>query len=147
MQIFIIIKVLDYHVSKEDIGADFEKFFDIVFPFHTHETEEVNQVFSEIEKKQVLPSYFLQFWVDCQEVSDTNMQLVKFENLRNWVHIHHLYCQSHFLLKKQNNSRKAGRQTLRSYLRLCFLFIDMRLKMSIRFIVKLKRSGHPLLIS
>lgn len=85
---FIITKVPDYNISKEGMQADFEKFFEIVFPFYTHETAEVNLDSGEIEKKQVLPSYFLQVKVAYQKVPDPDMEPVKLENFQKFLGSH-----------------------------------------------------------
>nr|TKW42472.1 hypothetical protein SEVIR_1G387400v2 [Setaria viridis] len=65
---FTITKVPEYNISKDGMKEDFKKFFEILFPYYMHESEETNSVSGKIKKKKVLPCYFLQFQQDCAGV-------------------------------------------------------------------------------
>lgn len=77
---FTITKVPEYNISKDGMKEDFKKFFEILFPYYMHESEETNSVSGKIKKKKVLPCYFLQFQQDCAGVPHPQRESVKLEN-------------------------------------------------------------------
>ncbi|XP_072151479.1 uncharacterized protein [Setaria viridis] len=85
---FTITKVPEYNISKDGMKEDFKKFFEILFPYYMHESEETNSDSGKIEKKKVLPYYFLQFQQDCAEVPHPQRESVKLENFQKFLGSH-----------------------------------------------------------